>query len=104
MPFTAGFPARWALLQTLTRIHPNYAIVLLVSGLCAWVGYVRIIAETIDLSSMIDGEIYRTTLESPVRIGLSVLVAVSVIIVGLVPQWLYSKASIMFEHIAIILV
>jgi len=104
MPFTAGFPARWALLQMLNSIHPNYAIVLLVSGLCAWVGYVRIIAETIDLSSMIDGEMYRRTLESPGRIGLSVLIVVSVIIAGLVPQWLYSKASIMFEHIATILV
>jgi len=104
MPFTAGFPARWALLQMLTRIHPNYAIVLLVSGLCAWVGYVRTISETTDLSSMIDGDMYRTTLESPGRIGLTILMVASVILAGLVPQWLYSKAVILFEHIAVILV
>ncbi|HCU80004.1 MAG TPA: hypothetical protein DGN60_02430 [Chloroflexi bacterium] len=103
MPFTAGFPARFALLQLLARIHPDYAIVLLVSGLCAWVGYIRIISEMIDLSSIINGEMYRKVSENPGRIGFSVFVVAFVIIMGLVPQWLYSKVSIMFEHIAIII-
>ena len=104
IPCTVGFPARWALLKMLARIHPDYAIVLLVSGLCAWVGYIRLIAEMIDFSSIMNGELYRTMSKNPGRMVLSVFIVASVIIAGLVPQWLYSKASIMFEHIAIILV
>ena len=104
MPLTAGFPSRWALLQMLAGIYPNYAIVLLVAGLCAWMGYIRVIAETVDLTGIIDGDMYRTTSESRGTIGLSVFVVLSLIIFGLVPQWLYPKAASMFEHIAMILV
>ena len=104
MPLTAGFPSRWALLQMLAGIYPNYAIVLLVAGLCAWMGYIRVIAETVDLTGIIDGDMYRTTSESRGTIGLSVFVVLSLIIFGLVPQWLYPKAASMFEHIARILV
>ena len=104
MPLTIGFPGRWALLKMLANIYPNYAIVLLISGMCALMGYIRTITQMIDLTSIIDGEMYRTTSETRGTIGLSVLLVLSSIIFGLVPQWLYPKAASIFEHIARILV
>jgi len=103
MPLTSGFPGRWALLQMLADKHPSYAIALLISGMCALIGYIRMIAQMIDLTSIIDGDTYRTTSESLGTICLSTLLVLTSIIFGLVPQWLYPKAASMFEHLARIL-
>ena len=97
LPLTAGFAVRWTVLRILAVQEFWLAAALVLAGLGVLVAHVRLMWALFEPPPQPPPE---TEPESAVLVGLALLGAAAVLLLGINPQWLVPAASRMVEALA----
>ena len=105
LPLLAGFPGRWELFRMLSADHIGFSIVLILAGVSAWWGYVRVLPILFEWSEpQTESSYFVAGWEKWGTIGFVTLGVVTLLCVGLAPKVLTPFVQPMLDNLAKLLV